>query len=355
LVKPRHARYVNLALQGGGAHGAFTWGVLDRLLDNDGVEFGWVSGTSAGAVNAVALASGLCAGEGDDARRAAQACMRAVWDAVEKARVPDLTSLLFSQMADMTKLMSPYAFNPLGFDPLRRLLSAEVDFDRIRATKGPELLIAATDVATGQARLFRRHEMRVEAVLASACLPAIHHAIEIDGRAYWDGGFSANPDLVNLALESPVEDTLIVQLNHANRVGVPKSASDIGDQINAITFNQPFLRDCAVIEEARQAKLGWFAPKQGRTARLQRHRFHVIDAGRFTAGLSGQSKGKPDPALLSYLFAAGRSEATKWLGRHGSAIGKSDTAELSKRYLAPVPGEPLEAVPAERVEATAPG
>jgi NTE family protein len=355
LIRPRHTRYVNLALQGGGAHGAFTWGVLDRLLDADGVEFGWVSGTSAGAVNAVALASGLCFGEGERARSAAQDCLRAVWGAVEKARVPDLTSLLFSQMADMTKLMSPYTFNPLGFDPLRKLLSAEVDFDRIRATKGPELLIAATDVATGQARLFRRHEMRVEAVLASACLPAIHHAIEIDGRAYWDGGFSANPDLVNLALESPVEDTLIVQLNHANRPGVPKSASDIGDQVNAITFNQPFLRDCAVIEEARQAKLGWFAPKQGRTARLQRHRFHVIDAGRFTAGLSGQSKGKPDPALLSYLFSAGRSEATKWLGRHGNAIGQSDTAELAKRYLSPVMGEPLEAAPPERVEATAPG
>ena len=356
MIKPRHTRYVNFALQGGGAHGAFTWGVLDRLLDSDGVEFGWVSGTSAGAVNAVALAAGLCTGDGEAARVAAQACLRAVWTAVEKARVPDLTALLFSQMADMTKLMSPYAFNPLGFDPLRRLLSAEVDFDRIRATRGPELLIAATDVATGRPRLFRRHEMRVEVVLASACLPAIHHAIEIDGRAYWDGGFSANPDLVNLALESPVEDTLIVQLNHANRPGVPKSASDIGDQINAITFNQPFLRDCAVIAEARQANLGWFAPKHGRTARLQRHRFHVIDAGRFTAGLSAQSKGKPDPKLLSYLFAAGRSEATKWLGLHGNAVGKTDTAELDKRYLAPVPAPAAEMIERpERVEATAPG
>jgi NTE family protein len=233
----------------------------------------------------------------------------------------------------MTRTMSPYEFNPLGFDPLRRLLIEHVDFDRIRTSKGPDLMIAATDVATGSARLFRRHEMRVETVLASACLPAIHHAIEIDGRAYWDGGFSANPDVVNLALESPVEDTLIIQLNHANKPGTPKSTADIGDQINAITFNAPFLRDVAVIEEARQAKLGWFAPKQGRTARLQRHRFHVIDAGRFTAGLSAQSKGKPDPALLTYLFAAGRSEATKWLGRHGQAVGREDTAELGKRYL----------------------
>jgi NTE family protein len=291
-----------------------------------------------------------------DRRAAARDCLKAVWTAVEKARVPDLTSLLFSQMANMTKLMSPYEFNPLGFDPLRRLLTAAIDFDRIRATPGPELLIAATDVATGQARLFRRHELRVETVLASACLPAIHHAIEIDGRPYWDGGFSANPDLVNLALESPVEDTLIVQLNHANRPGVPKSNSDIGDQINAITFNQPFLRDVAVIEEARSAKLGWFAPKKGRTARLQRHRFHVIDAGRFTAGLSGQSKGKPDPALLSYLFAGGRSEATKWLGRCGDDIGRRDTAELGKRYLgSSTYADAAPDLTPERIEVTAPG
>ncbi len=355
MIKPRHTRQVNLALQGGGAHGAFTWGVLDRLLDDDGVEFGWISGTSAGAVNAVALASGLCTPDGRP-REAARDCLRAVWTAVEKARVPDLTSLLFSQMAGMAKLMSPYEFNPLGFDPLRRLLSEAIDFDRIRSTKGAELLIAATDVATGQARLFRRHELRVEVVLASACLPAIHHAIEIDGRAYWDGGYSANPDMVNLALESPVEDTLLIQLNHANLVGVPKSASDIGDQVSAITFNQPFIRDCAVIEEARQAQLGWLAPKQGRIARLQRHRFHVIDAGRFTAGLSGQSKGKPDPELLGYLFAAGRSEATKWLGRHGDAIGVRDTAELAKRYLSKgLAAETAEAVVPERVDANAPG
>lgn len=353
MIKPRHTRYVNLALQGGGAHGAFTWGVLDRLLDDDGVEFGWISGTSAGAVNAVALASGLCS-PNSNPREAARECLRAVWTAVEKARVPDLTALLLSQMAPMAKLMSPYEFNPLGFDPLRRLLSAAVDFDRIRATKGPELMIAATDMATGQARLFRRHEMRVEAVLASACLPAIHHAIEIDGRAYWDGGYSANPDMVNLALESPVEDTLLVQLNHANLVGLPKSAADIGDQVSAITFNQAFLRDCAVIEEARQAKLGWFAPKQGRIARLQRHRFHVIDAGRYTAGLSGQSKGKPDPELLGYLFAAGRAEATKWLGLHGHAVGKTDTAELAKRYLSPgLSSPPTDAVAPDRVDAMA--
>jgi NTE family protein len=339
VAKPRYTRYVNLALQGGGAHGAFTWGVLDRLLDSDGVEFGWISGTSAGAVNAVALASGLSLpDESDDrsvAREAARATLKAVWTAVEKARVPDLTSMLFSQMAGMAKLMSPYDFNPLGFDPLRRLLSENVAFDRIRTAKGPELLIAATDVATGQARLFRRHEMRVEAVLASACLPTIHHAIEIDGRAYWDGGFAANPDLITAALESPVEDTLIIQLNHANRVGTPKSASDIGDQVSAITFNAPFLRDCALIEEARAARLGWFASKGSRTARLQRHRYHVIDAGRFTSGLSAQSKGKPDPALLNYLFTAGRQEATKWLGRHGAAVGVKDTAELRARYLTP--------------------
>jgi NTE family protein len=350
-----------MALQGGGAHGAFTWGVLDRLLEDDGVEFGWISGTSAGAVNAVALASGLSLADDSEGRRqareAARACLRAVWTAVEKARVPDLMQMsMFAPMMSMAKLASPYDLNPMGFDPLRRLLSAEVDFDRIRSTGGPELLIAATDVATGKARLFRRAEMRVEAVLASACLPTVHHAMEIDGRAYWDGGFSANPDLISLAVESPVEDTLIVQLNQSSRSGTPKSAAEIGDQINSITFNQPFLRDVACIEEARAAKLGMFASKKSRTARLQNHRFHVIDAGRYTASLSAGSKGKPDPQLLNYLFSSGRTEATKWLGRHADSIGRRDTAELAKRYLGPIEGVVADPVPVpERAEETAPG
>ena len=255
MISFRRKQRLNLALEGGGAHGAFTWGVLDRLLEEEAIDIGWISGTSAGAVNAVALAAGLAEG----GRAGAQAKLRAVWEAVAKAGVPDLLRnnpwlagiSKSNAVAQMASLFSPYDFNPLGFDPFRKLLEAHIDFAQLRASPGPELLIAATDVATGLPRLFRRREMSVECVLASACLPTIHHAVAIDGHAYWDGGFSANPDLVTLGRESPFGDTLIVKLNSIDKPGVPMTAREISARINQITFNQPMLRDIEVIETVR--------------------------------------------------------------------------------------------------------
>lgn len=333
---------VNLALQGGGAHGAFTWGVLDGLLEDDTLDFGWISGTSAGAVNAVALAAGLAAG----GRAMARAKLKSVWAAVEKAKPPDMAAMnpyLTKTLESMAKHLSPSDFNPLKVDPFRDLLEAEIDFARLRTPSSMELLIAATEVATGRPRLFRRPEMKVEVVLASACLPTVHHAVEIDGRAYWDGGFSANPDLVTLATESLVEDTIIVVLNQAVQTKLPKTATEIASQMSEITFNQPFLRDIELIAAARGTRLGWFADEGGSIAKLRRHRFHVIETGRHTANLPAGSKMKPDQELLSYLFGAGRTEAAKWLGINRKYVGREDTAELETRYL----GAP-KAVPAKR-------
>ncbi len=343
------SKRLNLALQGGGAHGAFTWGVLDRLLEDETIELGWVSGTSAGAVNAVAMASGLAVGGGRAAGRAeARATLRRVWDAVESAGVPDLARLnpfLYgltknSGMAQMGSLLSPYDFNPLGFDPLRKLLEGNLDFARIRAEKagGMELLIAATDVGTGRARLFRRAELTVDAVLASACLPQIHHAMELDGRAYWDGGFSANPDIVTLATESPAVDTLIVQLASLDRQTVPRTPRDIAGQVSTITFNQPLLRDIEMIVAAQEEKVGHggflgIGRGGGRLARLGRHRFHLIDAGRHTSSLSAESKATPERTMLAQLFRAGRTETARWLERHRGDIGKRQTVDLRQRYL----------------------
>ena len=329
---------LNLALQGGGAHGAFTWGVIDRLLDEGDLDFAWLSATSAGAVNAVALAAGLSEG----GKAGARDKLRSVWAAVQEAGVPDLLRLnpfLFgmSRSAPMgqvaASLFSPYEFNPLGFDPLRRLLTTHIDFERLRAFTDVELLIAATDVATGRMRLFRRHEMTVEAVLASACLPTIHHAVVIDDRAYWDGGFSANPDLVTLAGESPVADTLIVQIAPVTKAGIPKGAREIAFDVNRITFNQPLLRDIELIEAAREVR-GWRG-KKGRLGRLADHRFHLIDAGRYTASLSPETKLRPDQELLSYLHNAGRSETSKWLDRNQAHIGRRATVDLKSKFLAP--------------------
>jgi NTE family protein len=335
----RRSQRLNLALEGGGAHGAFTWGVLDRLLEDEALEIGWISATSAGAVNAVALAAGLVEG----GRAGARAKLRAVWEAVAKAGVPDLMRLnpwlasisRSNTLAQVAALFSPYDFNPLGFDPLRKLIEAHVDFATLRTSSGPELLIAATDVATGRARLFRRREITVEAVLASACLPTLHHAVSIDGRAYWDGGFSANPDLLTLARESPVGDTLIVKLTALDRDGVPTSAREIAARVNQLTFGQPVLRDVEVITTVRRLHGRWGWSSSPSDARLARHRFHLIEAGRFTAALAPESKGKPDIELLTYLHGAARSETEKWLARHRASIGAKQTVDLARHFLTP--------------------
>jgi NTE family protein len=338
----RRQQSLNLALEGGGAHGAFTWGVLDRLLEDTTLEVAWISAASAGAVNAVALACGLM----ENGRDGARAKLRAVWEAVAKAGVADLVRLnpwlaslsRSNTLAQVASLFSPYEFNPLGFDPLRKLLLDHVDFAELRETSGPELLIAATTLSTGRPRLFRRREITVEAVLASACLPMLHHAVVIDGQAYWDGGFSANPDLVTLGRESPVADTLIVKLSGIDANGVPTSAREIAGRVNQITFMQPMLRDVEVIESVRRHHSRWLRLNDPADARLARHRFHLIEAGRFTSALAPESKAKPDIELLTYLFEAGRSETEKWLARHRNSIGRKATVDLGAHFLEPRSG-----------------
>ena len=331
---------LNLALQGGGAHGAFTWGVLDRLLDESDIEFGWISGTSAGAVNAVALADGLAEG----GRSAARDKLRGIWEAVIEAGVPDLLRMnpfLYGMsrsqtMGQVASLFSPYDFNPLGFDPMRNMLNAHIDFERLRRFQGVELLIAATDVATARPRLFRRAEMTVEAVLASACLPQVHHAVEIEGRSYWDGGYSANPDLLTLADQSPVGDTLLVLLNSVEKAGMPRSAREIAADVARVTFTQPLIRDVMEIAaHTAEQTPGWRRPRT-RAERLGRHRYHLIEAGRHTQTLPPDSKMRPERALLTYLHNAGREEARRWLGRSKGDIGRRSSVDLGAKLLGPL-------------------
>jgi NTE family protein len=327
---------LNLALQGGGTHGAFTWGVLDRLLEDRSLQLSWVSAASAGAINATALAAGLAENGPDGAR----AKLRQVWEAVAKAGMPEflrLNPVLFTlsrsaPLAHWASLWSPYEFNPLGFDPLRRLLNETIDFAAIRKHSPIELLIAATEVATGEARLFRRDELTVDAVLASACLPALHHAVEIDGVAYWDGGFSANPDLVTLAMESPVADTLIVQLSPLKKEGLPTGAREIQAHVNRLTFNAPLIRDVEIIEMAREAMHGAVRSRFSRLRPLAQHRFHLVEAAPYTGLLSDKSMIHPDIELLNHLHAAGRTEAEKWLATNRRAIGKRSTVNLRAHF-----------------------
>ena len=344
-------RRINLALQGGGAHGAFTWGVLDRLLEDEFVEIDTISATSAGAVNAVALASGLEA----DGRQGARAKLTTIWEKIYKAGVPaflrfnpllagitQMGNVASASMAqfEITKkqfaqVLSPYEFNPLGLNPLAAILKNNIDFARLRRGSKVELMISATEMATGRAHIFRRHEMTADMILASACLPSVHQAVRVGERYYWDGGFSANPDLLTVAREARCGDTVIVMLNPARCDDVPTGAQAIAAQVNRITFNQPLLRDIRLIEELRCTGLCPTALASGAQKRLLRHRFHLIEAAKYTARLSPQSKLKPDWDLFVHLFEAGRAETESWLGRHRADLGRRASVDLARTFLAP--------------------
>jgi NTE family protein len=307
-----------LALQGGGAHGAFTWGVLDRLLEEPGLAIDMVSATSAGAVNAVAMLAGLASGGREGAREK----LDAVWQAISKAGLPDVMRLnpFIAGLNRVSGFLSPYTFNPLDINPLRAILSEHIDFERLRADPPAGLIISATDVATGEARLFDGREITADMVLASASLPTLNRAVEIEGRHYWDGGFSANPELIQLVLRAKSRDTLLVLLNPKRVDAVPKQVAEIAQHMNRITFNQPLLRDLREIEVRRQAAQGprgWLAGPEDR--KLARHRFHVVAADPYTAGLSPESRLQPHWELLSHLKSAGRTEADGWLDAENDA------------------------------------
>lgn len=321
---------MNLALQGGGVHGAFTWGALERLLQEPTLKIGWISGTSAGAVNAVAIAHGLAHGGPDKAIET----LGAVWRGVVDAQVPDLVKLnpfmsalvRAAPASQLGAMLSPYEFNPAGFDPFRKLLNKTIDFDAIQSGAGGKLLIAATDVATGRKRIFETQEITVDTVLASACLPLLQQAVLIDGRAYWDGGYSANPDLMSLVLRSPVNDTLLVMLNPRSQPTPPRSVREISDRVETIGFNQPLLRDIEEIVRAQTARGDWSRRSSTWISRIRKHRFHVIEAGRHVVRLHADTKFKADAEVVAHLYQAGLGEAQKWVERDGPSVGKADTA-----------------------------
>ncbi|MEM1370800.1 MAG: patatin-like phospholipase family protein, partial [Pseudomonadota bacterium] len=332
-------RRLNLALQGGGAHGAFTWGVIDRLLREDTIRFDCISAASAGAINAVALAHGLAT----DGRDAARTLLARVWEDIAKSGVPDIVRLnpfynsfwRSPAMAQMASLVSPYDFNPLGFDPLREVLTKWIDFEALRHTPVVSLRIAATEVRTGKAHFFDHTTISADAVLASCCLPALHQAIEIDNVAYWDGGFSANPDLVGLAAGTFARDTMLVQLMPLVRKEVPTDAHAISDHVYGLTFQTPLVRDVELICACRSAGARVFGilPPASQAGRMLAHRFHLIDATPHTSSMDWSSKVTPDWAQFQKLFELGVADADVWLSQNSDAIGRRETVDLASHFL----------------------
>jgi NTE family protein len=332
-VKP-----LNLALQGGGAHGAFTWGVLDALLEDGRIRFDGLSGASAGTINAVLLAEGLMAGGPDAARATLAAFWRRLaglgvhgngfWPLGER-----VARLGGAALDMMTRIFSPYQFNPLDYNPLRRCLEETIDFERLRRDSPLRLFVAATEVASGRPRVFETAELTLEVVLASACLPHLHHAIKVGDRHYWDGGYSANPPVLPLVCGCRAEDSLIVQLLPANGGALPTATPEIQERVNAIVFNAPLRREMELIDRCRGlATGGWFLGNR-RLSRLRRHRFHLIDASADTGGLAPGTRLAPGQELIEGLFRAGRVAAATWLKRSFGAVGQRSTIDLAAAFL----------------------
>ena len=331
---------VNLALQGGGAHGAFTWGVLDALLEDGRLQFDGVSGTSAGAMNAVLLAQGLMAGGPDGARAALRRFWTAVADsmpfevAVPTANGKDMRLAPAMQlMLQWTHYFSPEQLNPFDLNPLRKILSAQVDFDRLRVHSPVKLFVAATNVNTGKLRLFRTPELTPDAVLASACLPTMHRSVVIDGEPYWDGGYAANPAVFPLFHECRARDIVLVMLAPLKHSATPQSASDIKSRMMELAFNATFLREMRMFAHLREraARSSWW--RRGELdRRLAGTHFHVIEAGEVMRELSTESKVAANMRFFEMLFALGREHGSAWLSAHQADVGRRSSADLQALF-----------------------
>jgi NTE family protein len=328
---------IKLALQGGGSHGAFTWGVLDRLLDDERLHIAAVSGTSAGAMNAIALAEGMARGGPAQARE----CLGKLWSAISAAaqHSPIRRSIFDIMMGNwsldaspsylfmdhLSRLLSPYDLNPLNFNPLRDVVASCIDFDAVNDPGGLKMFLTATNVRTGKPKIFRQPAIQLDSVMASACLPFLFKAVEIDGEAYWDGGYMGNPALFPLVDECEAGDIVVIQINPFYRPNIPQSARDIQNRLNEITFNTSLLK------ELRSLAFLWEIIHY---ENLERERFrdvhvHAIYDEKTMLGLGVSSKLNTEWVFLKHLRDRGRETADFWLSQHYEDIGVRNTLDLS--------------------------
>lgn len=346
---PPGPRPIDLALQGGGSHGAFTWGVLDALLADERLVPGGISGTSAGAMNAAVLATGWARGGRQGARDALAAFWHAIggqsgcWGPAAEppgaaGPVPVVPPWAFNRSQwpgyalwdSWWRLWSPYQLNPFDLSPLRDIVRRHVDVSVLQA--GPlKVFVTATAVRTGQPRVFSGGELGIDALMASACLPQQARAVTIDGEPYWDGGFTGNPALWPLVYETATDDLLLVQINPLRREATPMTAADIADRLNEITFNASLVAEMRAIA---------FVQKLVRTRRVDPTRYKDLRLHRVAdeAGLApfnASSKLNTDPLLLRALFGLGRAAAGRWLAEHADAVGLRGTVDIEQVFLSP--------------------
>jgi NTE family protein len=333
-VERREPVLVDLALQGGGSHGAFTWGVLDRLLEESWIRIEAISGTSAGAMNAAVLVDGFSRDGASGARAALDAYWRrvsraAAFSPLQRSPIARMlgrwtldTSPAYLAIDMMSRIFSPYDLNPTGFNPLRQVLADSIDFERL-ASSPIKLFITATNVNTGRGRIFRNSQITPDVLLASACLPTMFRAIEIEGEPYWDGGFAGNPTITPLVRESDACDTILVQINPRERRDKLRKAGDILDRLNEISFNAPLMKELRMIALLRQAA----DPGTGEGARWARMRTHRIMSDRLVE-FGASSKLNAEWEFLALLKQEGRKSAEEFLAAHGADVGSKSSTDL---------------------------
>ena len=336
----RHEKSINLALQGGGAHGAFTWGVLDKLFEDDRLWIEAISGTSAGAMNAVVAAQGMyedgaagarrrlhefwhatsCAARASPIRRSPWAHLTGSWS------LETSPGYLFLDL--LQRVASPYDLNPLDLNPLRDMVARLVDFGQVRACTDMEIFVAATNVESGRVRIFERDEITLDVVMASACLPYLHKAVEVEGSPYWDGGFMGNPPLFPFFYNSPANDVVIVQINPVFRPGTPRSAQEILNRVNEITFNSALLHELRAVDFVRRLiENGKLGPDEYR-----RMNIHIIEARKQMRPLDASSKLNAEWAFLRHLFGIGRDAAQRWLRHHYDDLGVRSSVDIRQMF-----------------------
>lgn len=335
-MKDVKKKQLNLALQGGGAHGAYTWGILDRLLEVDKYEIVGVSATSAGSMNAIVLAQGLVSGGHHKARE----LLRSFWFSISEAGKnlgmlnrtfldywlePYLKApLSFYWFSHIMGVLSPYQFNPWNLHPIHDILSKQIDFEKINHQSKIKLFICATNVRNGKIEIFKQPNLSVESILASACLPKLFQAVEINNEYYWDGGYIGNPAIFPLIYETDVYDVLILNIVPIERDLVPYDVIGIDTRIREVSFNSSLMRELRAINfVTKLIDEDWI--KEEYKAKLKRLHIHCIEADKDLLQFPYSSVYIPDWEFLSLLFELGRKAADKWIKEDDQHIGKQST------------------------------
>ncbi|HUA54921.1 MAG TPA: patatin-like phospholipase family protein [Candidatus Sulfotelmatobacter sp.] len=334
---------INLALQGGGAHGAFAWGVIDRLLDEDEIEIDGIVGTSAGAMNAAATAYGIAIGGAAGAQQVLRTFWKKISDSAKHSplKAPPWAKLMnpgnfsldqspgYIAMDFLSRMFSPYQLNPTNQNPLRDVLASVIDFEAIHTADKVKLFICASNVMTGRIKVFDKAQVTVDAVLASACLPFMFQAVEIAGEHFWDGGYMGNPPLYPLFYNTDTRDILIVQLNPINIPELPTTAPAILDRINTLSFNSSLMREMRAIHFVTKLIDGGF--NDG--GKLNRIFIHTIDGEALLAPLGVSSKVNADWDFLMHLFENGRQSCEQFLSAHWAKIGHESSTNIEEKFF----------------------